>query len=218
TPARRNSREDPLEYLRKFDTVIIVDDSSSMEGALWLEAREALAGIAEAAARYDANGIDLYFLNNRTVGTNLKKAHDVQRIFDSVTPYGITPTGEKLEELLLDYLLKLETAVERPKPVNFVILTDGAPTDDPESVIMTAARRLDSQHAPIAQVGIQFVQLGSDPEAAEALRELDDELASRHNVRDMVDTTLYSGQSLTAELLGKILLGGVNRKVDRQGI
>lgn len=54
----------------------------------------------------------------------------MRRLFDSVTPCGITPTGEKLEELLLDYLLKLESAGEtKPKPVNFVILTDGAPSE-----------------------------------------------------------------------------------------
>ena len=117
-----------------------------MEGALWYEARDALAGIAEYAARYDANGIDLHFLNNRTIGTNLKvgyfifamiickpflqSASHVRDIFDTVSPSGITPTGEKLEELLLDYLLKLESpSEEKPKPVNFVILTDGAPSE-----------------------------------------------------------------------------------------
>jgi len=61
------------------------------------------------------------------------------------------------------------------------------------------------------------VQIGNDPEATEALKELDDELSSKHNIRDMVDTTLYTGQRLTAELLGKILLGGVNRRVDKKG-
>jgi hypothetical protein len=66
-------------------------------------------------------------------------------------------------------------------------------------------------------VGIQFVQLGSDPQATEALQEMDDELANKHNIRDMVDTTLYTGQSLTTELLGKILLGGINRRVDKKG-
>ncbi|KAF8592573.1 hypothetical protein K439DRAFT_1504014 [Ramaria rubella] len=189
-----------------------------MEGALWLEACEALAGIAEAAALYDSTGIDLHFLNDRRVGIGMKSARDVRRLFNSVTPAGITPTGEKLEELLLDYLLRLESGLEpKPKPVNFVILTDGAPTDDPESVIVTAAKRLDAQHAPIAQVGIQFVQLGSDSAATEALQEMDDELANRHNIRDMVDTTLYTGESLTTELLGKILLGGINRRVDKKG-
>ena len=33
------------------------------------------------------------------------------------------------------------------------------------------------------QVGIQFVQVGDDPRATEALRELDDDIAKDHGVR-----------------------------------
>jgi hypothetical protein len=43
-----------------------------MEGALWLEAREALAGVADAAARYGLNGVDVHFLNDRRTGFNLR--------------------------------------------------------------------------------------------------------------------------------------------------
>ncbi|KAG9120103.1 hypothetical protein FRC07_004549, partial [Ceratobasidium sp. 392] len=57
-PSRRGSREDPLEMLRRYKTVMIVDDSSSMEGESWAEARDALAGLADAAAKYDQDGID----------------------------------------------------------------------------------------------------------------------------------------------------------------
>ncbi|KAG8696563.1 hypothetical protein FRC08_007070 [Ceratobasidium sp. 394] len=71
-PSRRGSREDPLEMLRRYKTVMIVDDSSSMEGESWAEARDALAGLADAAAKYDQDGIDVHFLNDSRVGTNMK--------------------------------------------------------------------------------------------------------------------------------------------------
>lgn len=224
---RTSLPEDPLMQLIKYDTVIIVDDSSSMAGPLWFEAREALAGVAQLAAKYDADGIDICFLNSEETGKGVSAA-DVNRLFDRVEPDGITPTGEKLEFLLLDYLLRLEAAkaeaeAGRPaalkeiKPVNFLVITDGAPTDDPESVIVTAARRLDAGKFPINQVGIQFIQIGSDPSATEALRELDDDLAGKYHVRDIVDTTPYTGQALDATMLTKILLGGINRRVDRRG-
>jgi len=208
--------------LRKYDTVLIVDDSGSMAGALWNEAMEALSGIASLAGSYDTDGVDIYFLNSPTVGQNLQNATSVNRLFKSVRPQGITPTGAKLEELLLDYLLRLEQTLVEPtaptvKPVNFIVITDGAPTDDPESVIMTAARRLDKNNFPLSQVGIQFVQIGTDPEATEALRELDDDLSAKHGIRDMVDATPYTGQNLTAEIVTKILLGGINRRVDKRG-
>ena len=108
-------------------------------------------------------------------------------------------------------------ALQQIKPVNFLVITDGAPTDDPESVIVTAARRLDAGRFPINQVGIQFIQIGDDPSATEALRELDDDLAKNYGIRDIVDTTPYTGHSLDATTLTKILLGGINRRVDRRG-
>lgn len=64
-------------------------------------------------------------------------------------------------------------------------------------------------------MGIQFVQIGDDPEATEALKRMDDDLSNNYNIRDMVDTTPYTGQALNPDLLGKILLGGINRRVDR---
>ena len=45
---------------------------SKMAGMLWYETRNALAGIAEAAARYDTDGVDLYFLNSPKVGQGLR--------------------------------------------------------------------------------------------------------------------------------------------------
>ncbi|KAG8900547.1 hypothetical protein FRB99_005986 [Tulasnella sp. 403] len=224
---RRGSVEDPLEYLRRYDTVVVVDDSSSMEGALWIEAREALSGIADVAARYDSDGIDIYFLNSRLVGKNMRNGTQVKRLFDRVEPRGITPTGEKLEELLLDYLLKLEAAKEAQhdgrtptgiKPVNFLVITDGAATDDPAPVIAQAAKRLDEGRFPLSQVGVQFVQIGSDRAAAAALQELDDDLAAQHGTRDMVDTVPFSaiGSRLTTDIITKILLGGINRRQDKR--
>ena len=49
-----------------------VDDSGSMAGGLWRQAREALSGIASLAGTYDSDGIDIFFLNSPEVGQNLK--------------------------------------------------------------------------------------------------------------------------------------------------
>lgn len=62
------------------------------------------------------------------------------------------------------------------------------PADDPESVIVTAAKRLDARHFPLSQVGIQFVQIGDDAKATEALKELDENLASVHGIRVRITT------------------------------
>lgn len=54
-----------------------------MEGALWLEARDALAGIADVAGRYDADGVDIHFLNNPSVGRGMKVRQHLLLAFSS---------------------------------------------------------------------------------------------------------------------------------------
>ncbi|KZT05560.1 uncharacterized protein LAESUDRAFT_624491, partial [Laetiporus sulphureus 93-53] len=226
-PMRQSSVENALDTLRKYNTVLVIDDSGSMQGERWQEARDALSALADVASKYDADGIDICFLNDKHVGTDVRDPQVVKRIFDHVRPRGITPIGEKLEELLLFYIENLERAKRRVdagdhegmkdmKPVNFIVITDGAPTDDPEEVIVTAARRLDRNNFPLTQVGIQFVQIGDDPQATEFLNELDNGLSQNYGIRDIVDTTPYLGGRLTADLIIKILLGGINRRVDRR--
>jgi hypothetical protein len=97
------------------------------------------------------------------------------------------------------------------------VITDGAPSDEPEDVIVAAARRLDRGDFPLSQLGIQFVQIGNDPEARAALEELDDDLSGKYGVRDIVDTTPYTSAGLDGAVLIKILLGGINRRVDKRG-
>jgi hypothetical protein len=95
-------------------------------------------------------------------------------------------------------------------------LLSTAPTDDPETVLIACAKRLDKGDFPLSQIGVQFLQIGNDIEAREALQELDDGLAQAHGVRDMVDTVPSQGQDLTAGLIIKTLLGGINRRLDRR--
>ncbi|KAI6042826.1 hypothetical protein EDC04DRAFT_2866592 [Pisolithus marmoratus] len=199
-----------------------------MRGSLWEEAMEALAGLVSIAAEYDSNGIDIHFLNYAESVLGIKDASSVEELFRHVEPDGFTPIGERLESLLSDYLRNLEraqrrhergdsSALKRIKPVNFIVITDGCPTDDPESVIVAAARRLDARHFPLTQVGIQFVQIGNSRKATAFLRELDDALSSQYRIRDIVDTTPYMNTKITADMLIKILLGGINRRVDNRG-
>ncbi len=55
--------------------------------------------------------------------------------------------------------------------------------DDPRQVIVDFARRLDIKGVPQQKLGIQFVQIGNDPDATQALKELDDHIGPTHGVR-----------------------------------
>lgn len=108
---------------------------------------------------------------------------------------------------------------ENCKPMNIIVITDGVPTDDVESPIIAAARKLDKLDAPAWQVGIQFFQVGEERGAAEALGDLDDQLSVTGDVRDMVDTVPWKGgQGLTADKIMKCVLGAVHRRWDRKDL
>ncbi|KAM0255967.1 hypothetical protein ACHAQJ_005271 [Trichoderma viride] len=225
---------DKYAFLSSFDTVLVVDDSGSMGGAPWREVAEVLRSITPICTAHDSDGIDLYFLNHKSAIEgpadkakggyyNINSPEMMERIFQSVGPHGITPTGVRLQSILKPYLASLSSAkdMDHVKPVNIIVITDGRPTDDPESVIVQSAMKLDKLEAPPHQVGIQFFQIGSDRDATEALRELDDELAGQ-GVRDMVDTVTWDGKSsssrkgLTADGILKVVLGAVIRRLDRR--
>ncbi|KAL2261866.1 hypothetical protein VTK26DRAFT_3129 [Humicola hyalothermophila] len=237
------SPEDPYAFLSSFDTIFLIDDSGSMTGSSWREVKEALRSIAPICAAHDTNGIDIYFLNNRnpldgddpaSAGgyVHVRTLEHVEYLFSAVRPRGATPTGTRITQILGPYVRKYERAVARAggnpdacgvKPVNMIVITDGAPTDDPESSIVSLARRLDRLDAPPHQVGIQFFQVGREAGAAEALRELDDGLAQQGGgiIRDMVDTVTWDGRDggarvLSAEAILKVVLGAVVKRLDRK--
>lgn len=70
----------------------IVDDSTSMSGERWGQSREALMGVAETAANYDEAGVDIYFLNSKRVGKELRSQADVEDLFAGLDPRGATPS------------------------------------------------------------------------------------------------------------------------------
>jgi hypothetical protein len=139
-------REDPLDLLKQFDTIVVVDDSGSMNvtpehqpgPSRWEEARDALAGVVHLAASKDTDGIDVHFLNSEMYLEGCANPAQVRSLFDSVVPDGPTPLGTKLEMLLLAYLDEIEDFKDRkakgvlrpnqkePKKRNYIVITDGA--------------------------------------------------------------------------------------------
>ncbi|KAL2822318.1 hypothetical protein BDW59DRAFT_149473 [Aspergillus cavernicola] len=225
-------------FLSTFDTIFLVDDSTSMRGKRWREAEDAIAAIAPICTHYDADGIDIYFLNHRnqqtsTAGTadgykNVLDASGVREIFKSVSPSGATPVGTRLHHILKPYLSNLSTLTAQGreaelKPLNIIVITDGVFTDDAESVIVSVAKKLDSPsiQAVSWQVGIQFFQVGDDEQARAFLVTLDDDLTKRRSydgIRDIVDTVPWKGERgrvLNAEGILKCVLGAVNKRYDK---
>lgn len=149
-------------------------------------------------------------------------ANTTNNTFTTTATTGVNGAGERNRQEVFSFEAASGEGQddEFPRPLNIIVITDGVPSDDPESVIIHAARKLDALDTPPWQVGIQFFQVGEEQGAADALRELDDGLVERGGgVRDMVDTVPWSGgrgKGLNAEGILKVVLGGVNRRLDRK--
>ncbi|KAG9008063.1 hypothetical protein FRB90_009103 [Tulasnella sp. 427] len=185
--AGRRANEEDLAILKKYDTVFVIDDSGSMEGARWESAREALKEVVQMAVKWDKNGVDIHFLNSPKSVTSCTKAERVTKLFDEVKPSGWTPTGARLKQLITPYLNSLSSNrftklfKAPPKPRVYVVITDGVATDRGdlrvEKVVLKFMERLDECQAPITQLGIQFLQVGNDRAACVELQKLDDKLS-----------------------------------------
>ncbi|KAI9660623.1 MAG: hypothetical protein M1821_009975 [Bathelium mastoideum] len=216
--------DDPYAFLSSFDTCLVVDDSGSMAGSRWRETSRALESITPICTSHDADGVDIFFLNHpdSPFYHNVTSSSTIKEIFSQVKPGGSTPTGQRLSHILKTYLRKYERSPNATKPLNIIVITDGEPSDDVESPIISAAKKLDKLDAPAWQVGIQFFQVGRDPEAKKHLDQLDDELAEiagDDELRDIVDTTSFRGEQggeLNGDGILKVVLGSVNRRLDRK--
>ncbi|KAJ7893469.1 hypothetical protein B0H14DRAFT_2685070 [Mycena olivaceomarginata] len=183
-----------LEILRKYDTVILVDDSGSMTlpgskkgRTRWNEAGEALETLAEAAQQYDRS-------------LNIKSSSEVRALFAQVKPSGATPTGERLDQILKPRLRVLEEARIEPDGTpsdkesgEELSAATSFPADNPKYAILDAASRLKAmQNLCMISLESSLFKLENDSRATKALKELDDDLHKTRNIRDIVDTTPYS--------------------------
>lgn len=216
--------DDRYAFLATFDTIFLIDDSGSMAGGRWRETADALETITPICTAHDSDGIDIYFLNHADSAFhhNVSSSATVREIFSTVRPGGGTPTGQRLNQILKPYLRRYEANPETTKPINIICITDGEPSDDVESPLIAAAKKLDKLDASAWQVGIQFFQVGRDESAKQHLKQLDDELAEisgDDDLRDIVDTVPFTGAKgthLSGDGILKVVLGAVNRRLDRK--
>jgi hypothetical protein len=124
--------------LQAVDTLLVFDDSSSMDH-YWSKMREALSMVSTVCTKHDDDGVDVYFFNHQSVRQapdgkapggyyGLKTAKDVDLVFTAAQPWGMTPTGATLQRILDPYITQYGK-MDRLKPLNVIVLTDGDATD-----------------------------------------------------------------------------------------
>ncbi|KXN92911.1 hypothetical protein AN958_08140 [Leucoagaricus sp. SymC.cos] len=205
------------EYLKTYRILFVIDDSGSMQSH-WNETRNALEEISNHALEFYSDALEIRFFNNLLQREGVRGVNEVNSIFNLVRPGGGTPTGHVLEEVLNKQINRLDEAhrsgrYSSERPLDIIVLTDGVPNSNspPAPVIAAAAARLrNSKHHPNC-IGIQFVQIGSDPAAEPTLLSLID--GANNNMVDTISYSFYTREGngrLTAAVLKRIILGGLH--------
>jgi hypothetical protein len=213
-------------YLRAYDVSFIIDDSGSMaDENRWVEARNALNGLANVVidSGFDSDGIDLTFLNSTEKLRFSSDKGKVAELMTRVGPNGNTPTGTRVSQIMNAHLDRLDAAkgtqaYAEIKPLDVICITDGVPNDPPEfelaQVLINIGLRIKAGPHHPNSLGIQFVQIGSDPAAAINLPKL-----LQANTGNIVDWVPYAGSgTISPDKIERILLGAVHPNIRARAI
>ena len=215
--------QEDIDTIRKYDIVIIADDSGSMaepskylsyrtgkfvEKTRWDELQETLEVIVELAILLDDDGIDLWFLN---VENPIKNITSKQTIMDQFNrrPQGRTPLTKVL-------LRVMQESSASGKPKLILIATDGEPnTDDGYNDCDNFLRVLKTRNVNMNRVGIlacttsdkQMEWLERVDVEAEHVDVVDDFLSEREQILKIQGRgfTYSHGDHILKMLLGPIL-------------
>ncbi|KAF8993617.1 hypothetical protein BDQ17DRAFT_1368092 [Cyathus striatus] len=200
-----------------------------MMGSSWSEARDSVNQLANWILDngWDRGGITLRFLNSNYLFqfkdlNGIADKNKIRQLVDMVHPNGGTPTGQRCSEILNSHIDKLEKLKHTPeysriKPLILVVITDGVPTDGHNyglsSVLLSVSNRLAACCHHPNSMAVQFVQVGGDLGATQALK-----LLTQIKTNGMVDTISSADLgSLSPDKLGQLMLGGVHPNVRAKG-
>ena len=168
--------------------------------------------------KLDPNGSRLRFISSDYTIEKMNTTQMVEKVtFQKPKIRGMTDFAKRIENVLLNYLNKLEKD-NSTRPITIYVLTNGVwetswasksdkdhPLERSATAVANAVQRLDKLHAPDTQVGIQFIRFGNDRNGKRRLAYLDAKLKKdRHLTRDICDCEPADGN------VWKMMLGSID--------
>ncbi|GAA5827555.1 hypothetical protein JCM11251_001730 [Rhodosporidiobolus azoricus] len=222
-----------LAKLALFDTILYLDDSGSMafeeNGSRIDDAKLITSRVATAASLFDTDGIQVVFMNGRTMGSNITSEQQAAQLLGGVNFSGLTPFGTALDQKILQPLVVGPARANAlRKPVLVIGVTDGEPAGEDRRALVNAVKNAkaalqQTRYGPDA-ISLEIAQVGNDQKARHFLEELD----SDPNVGSLIDVTgtyeneqdnmlKQTGMSLSPDLwLCKLMLGAIDSSYDHK--
>ena len=193
------------------DYTLILDKSGSMSTrdqlggkSRWQAAQESTFALASKCEEFDPDGITVYTFSSKFRRYENVTAAKVEQIFRENEPVGGTNLTAVLQDAINNYFQRRSQGRTKAGET-ILVVTDGEP-DDRKSVfevIIQATKQLQSDE----ELAISFIQVGSDPQARQFLKALDEQLMSVGAKFDIVDTvTISEMEDMT---LSEVLLNAI---------
>ena len=198
--------------LQDRDYTLIIDKSGSMSTAdqpggktRWQIAQESTLALARKCEEIDPDGITIYVFSGRFRRYDNVTSDKVAQVYLENDPMGRTDLASVLQDAIDSYLGRKAKGSAKANGETILVITDGEP-DDRRAVmkqIIETSRKLDRDD----ELAISLIQVGSDRQATEFLKALDDQLQGAGAKFDIVDTiTIDDMEDLT---LAEVLLNAI---------
>ncbi len=195
------------------DYTLMIDKSSSMATSdgpdgktRWQIAQESTLALAKKCEEIDPDGITVYIFSGRFRRYDNVTSDKVTKVYQENEPMGQTDLASVLEDGLNNYFQRKAEGKVQANGETFLIITDGEPTDRKAviSLIMDTSQKVDRED----ELGISFIQVGTDKKATQFFKALDDDLQAVGAKFDIVDTVTVDDMkdmSLTDVLLNALI-------------
>ena len=198
--------------LENRDYTLIIDKSGSMATpdqkcgrTRWVSAQESTLALASKCEQFDPDCITIYLFSGRFKRYDNVTAAKVTQIFQENDPSGSTDLASVLKHATDDYFQRKSSGQTKPNGEIILVVTDGEPDDRKAvmKVIIETSRRLDTEQ----ELGISFIQVGTDAQATRFLKILDDDLQSAGAKFDICDTITM--EDMEDVSLSEVLLNAI---------
>jgi hypothetical protein len=171
----------------------------------WQIAQESTLALARKCEEIDPDGITIYVFSGRFRRYDNVTSDKVAQVYLENDPMGRTDLASVLQDAIDSYLGRKAQGSAKANGETILVITDGEP-DDRKAVmkqIIETSRKLDRDD----ELAISLIQVGSDRQATEFLKALDDQLQGAGAKFDIVDTiTIDDMEDLT---LAEVLLNAI---------
>jgi uncharacterized protein with von Willebrand factor type A (vWA) domain len=199
--------------LENRDYTLIIDQSGSMSIAdqlngksRWDILQEGTLVLARKCEEFDPDGITVYLFSSRFQRYENVTSCKVNQIFQENQPQGGTNLISVLQDATNNYFQRKAAGQSKPEGEIIIVVTDGEPEDrmGVADVLVKASSKMERDE----ELGISFIQVGSDPKVTKFLKSLDEQLQNVGAKFDIVDTVTMDDMgdmTLTDVLLNAIV-------------